>query len=131
MCRATLDMSLRHIHLEKKNLHDVHSRKSREKDRDLRNMKKSELHFKVAEEGLVHTKSIHEKVKSQLDSLPKDDGTLMKKREELTKEVDYTKRALAQQVRHSFADLFHNVFTCVCDKYKPILCTQRVKKSMF
>lgn len=64
--RATLDLNLRHITLEKKNNHDVHSRKLREKDRDLRNLKKSELHLKVAEESLNHTKLIHEKVKSQV-----------------------------------------------------------------
>ena len=34
----------------------------------------------------------------QVDSLPKDDGTLLKKREELQKEVEQTKRALATQV---------------------------------
>ncbi|XP_069141238.1 coiled-coil domain-containing protein 146-like [Argopecten irradians] len=95
--RSTLDISLRHTHLEKKNTHDVHSRKSREKDRDLRNLKKAELQFKVAEESLSHTKSVHEKVKGQIDSLPKDDGTLQKKREELAKEVEHTKRSLAQQ----------------------------------
>ncbi|KAL4226619.1 hypothetical protein ACF0H5_014602 [Mactra antiquata] len=95
--RATLDLNLRHIHLEKKNAHDVHSRKLREKDRDLRNLKKAELQAKVAEETLNHTKLIHEKIKGQVDSLPKDDGTLHKKREELQKEVEQTKRALATQ----------------------------------
>ncbi|XP_052779091.1 coiled-coil domain-containing protein 146-like [Mya arenaria] len=95
--RATLDLNLRHIHLEKKNAHDIHSRKMREKDRDLRNMKKAELQLRVAEENLNHNKLIYEKMKSQVDSLPKDDGTAIKKREELQKEVEQTKRALAQQ----------------------------------
>ncbi|XP_046573953.1 LOW QUALITY PROTEIN: coiled-coil domain-containing protein 146-like [Haliotis rubra] len=95
--RATLDLNLRHVHLEKKNLHDVHSRKSREKDRDLRNLKKAELQLRVADESLNHTKSIHEKIKSQVDGLPRDDGSLVKKREDLQKEVEQTKRALAQQ----------------------------------
>jgi hypothetical protein len=91
-------LNLRHIHLEKKNAHDVHSRKMREKDRDIRNLKKADLQMKVAEETLNHTKLIHEKIKGQVDSLPKDDGTLHKKREELQKEVEQTKRALATQV---------------------------------
>jgi len=95
--RATYDMNLRHILLEKKNQHDIHSRKTREKDRDNRNLKKSELHLKVADEGLNHTRSIYEKLKSQVSGLPKDDGTMLKKREDLQKEVDQTKRALAQQ----------------------------------
>ena len=52
--------------MEKKNNHDVHSRKLREKDRDLRNLKKAELQLRVADESLNHSKLIHEKVKSQV-----------------------------------------------------------------
>lgn len=95
--RATVDMSLRHMLLEKKTQHDVHSRKLREKDRDSRSLKKAELHLKVAEESRNHTQSIYDKVKSQVASLPKDDGSTVKKREDLQKEVEQTKRALAQQ----------------------------------
>ncbi|XP_074646441.1 coiled-coil domain-containing protein 146-like [Tubulanus polymorphus] len=95
--RATLDLSLRHIYLEKKNLHEIYSRKVREKDRDLRNLKKAELQLKVATEALQHTNSVYDKVKGQVDAQPKDDGTLLEKRKELQKEVDQTKRALAQQ----------------------------------
>ena len=64
--RATLDMNLRHIHLEKKNQHDTHSRKSREKERDTRNLKKAELQLKVAEEGLNHTRTVYDKLKGQV-----------------------------------------------------------------
>ncbi|XP_078000623.1 coiled-coil domain-containing protein 146-like [Glandiceps talaboti] len=94
--RSTLDLSLRHIHLEKKNQHDLHARKLREKDRDLRNLKKTELQLKVAQENLAHTQSVHDKVKSQADAAPKDD-VLLDKRKELQREVDNTKRMLAQQ----------------------------------
>ena len=55
--------------MEKKNNHDVHSRKLREKDRDLRNLKKAELQLRVADESLNHSKLIHEKVKSQVKTL--------------------------------------------------------------
>ena len=61
--RATLDLNLRHVNLEKKTTHDQHSREAREKDRELRNLKKAELQFKVAEDSLNHTQQIHEKVK--------------------------------------------------------------------
>jgi hypothetical protein len=64
--RATLDVGLRHIFIEKKNLHELHSRKVREKDRDIRNLKKAELQLRVASEALQHTKSVHEKVKGQV-----------------------------------------------------------------
>ncbi|XP_070559070.1 coiled-coil domain-containing protein 146-like [Ptychodera flava] len=94
--RATLDLSLRHIHLEKKNQHDLHARKLRERDRDLRNLKKTELQLKVAQENLAHTQSVFDKVKSQADAAPKDDA-LLDKRKELQREVDNTKRMLAQQ----------------------------------
>lgn len=63
-----------------------------------RALKKSELQLKVAEESLSHVKSIHDKVKGQVDSRPRDDGTLMEKRKELQREVIATKRTLAQQV---------------------------------
>lgn len=95
--RATLDMNLRHIQLEKKNTHDVLSRKTREKERDLRALKKLELQMRVAEENLAHTKTIHEKVLSQVGGMPKDDGSLQKKKDDLAKEVEQTKRALATQ----------------------------------
>jgi hypothetical protein len=64
-------MNLRHIHLEKKNQHDLYTRKSREKDRDVRNLKKAELQMKVAEESLCHTKAVYEKLKAQVTSLGK------------------------------------------------------------
>lgn len=95
--RATLDLNLRHINLEKKTTHDQHMRKSREKDRDLRNLKRAELHLRVAEDNLNHTAQISEKVKGQVDAQPKDDGTLLQKRTELQREVEQTKRGLAQQ----------------------------------
>jgi peptidoglycan hydrolase CwlO-like protein len=58
-------------------------------------LKKAELQMKVAEETLNHTKLIHEKIKRQVDSLPEDDDTLHKKREELQNEMEQTKQALA------------------------------------
>ena len=41
--------------MEKKNQHEIYARKLREKERDLRNLKKTELQLKVANEGLAHT----------------------------------------------------------------------------
>ncbi len=68
LTRATLDLNLRHVNLEKKNLHDSHSRKLREKDRELRNLKKAELQFKVAEDNLTHTQQVHDKVKGNVSN---------------------------------------------------------------
>ncbi|PFX31256.1 coiled-coil domain-containing protein 146-like [Stylophora pistillata] len=95
--RGTLDLNLRHAAIEKKTNHDIHARKLREKERDLRSLKKSELQMKVGEDALAHVRSIYDKVKAQVDSSPRDDGTLLEKRKELQREVDVTKRTLAQQ----------------------------------
>ena len=64
-----------------------------------RSLKKAEIQFKSAQDGLAHVKSIYDKVKGQLDALPKDDGTLLEKRKDLQREVDIAKRSLAQQVK--------------------------------
>lgn len=95
--RGTLDLNLKHAAVEKKSNHDIHARKMREKERDLKSLKKSELQMRVAEDSLGHIKSIYDKVKGQVDSAPRDDGTLLEKRKELQREVDVTKRTLAQQ----------------------------------
>ncbi|XP_059175835.1 coiled-coil domain-containing protein 146-like [Physella acuta] len=95
--RTSLDLALRHIQNERKTMHDLHTRRLKEKERDLRSLKKAELQLKVAEESLNHTKSIFEKVNSQVNSLPKDDGSYSKTKAELEKDVEQAKRALAQQ----------------------------------
>ena len=62
--------------------------------------------MKVAEDSVAHVRSVYDKVKAQVDSAPRDDGTLLEKRKELQREVDVTKRTLAQQVpknmKHKF-----------------------------
>ena len=57
--------------------------------------------MKVAEDALAHVRSVYDKVKAQVDSAPRDDGTLLEKRKELQREVDVTKRTLAQQVSYT------------------------------
>lgn len=64
-----------------------------------RTLKKAELHLKVVKDAFGHTQTIYDKIKSQVDAQPKDDGTLLEKRRELQREVDIAKRAFGQQVR--------------------------------
>ena len=52
----------------------------------------------MIQDGFSHTKSIYDKIKSQVDAQPKDDGSLLEKRKELQREVDIAKRAYGQQV---------------------------------
>ena len=60
--RTKLDMSLKHVNLEKSNAHEIHARKVREKDQELRNLKKAELQLKVAQDALELTSQSHKKL---------------------------------------------------------------------
>ncbi|XP_028667475.2 coiled-coil domain-containing protein 146 [Erpetoichthys calabaricus] len=95
--RAVLDLNLRHIMLEKKTQHDNLAWKLREKERDLRNLKKTELQLKLANDTLSNVQAQYEKIQLQVDSAPKEDGSLSDKRRELQKEVEAVKRNVAQQ----------------------------------
>ncbi|XP_078495204.1 coiled-coil domain-containing protein 146 [Ciona intestinalis] len=95
--RASLDLSLRHTQLEKKTGHDTLTRKQREKDRDLRQLKKLEQQLKVTSDALSHQQTIYDKVKDQAMLFPKDDGSLYEKRKQLQAEVDEAKRKHGQQ----------------------------------
>ena len=55
-------MSLKHVNLEKSNAHEIHARKVREKDQELRNLKKAELQLKVAQDALELTSQSHKKL---------------------------------------------------------------------
>ena len=61
-------------------------------------LKKAELQLKVVKESCNHTQEVYDKMKGQLDAQPKDDGTLLMKREELQRDVDLAKQAYTQQV---------------------------------
>ncbi|XP_053320353.1 coiled-coil domain-containing protein 146 [Spea bombifrons] len=96
--RAALDLNLRHTLLEKQTQHDNLTCKNREKDRELRNIKKAELQFKSANDALAQTQSLYDKIKAELDNfLSPENGTLMERRKELHKEVETIKRQLAEQ----------------------------------
>lgn len=63
-----------------------------------RSLKKAEINLNIIKDGYNHTKGMYDKIKAQVDSQPKDDGSLFEKRRELQKEVDNAKRAYTQQV---------------------------------
>lgn len=66
MHRATLDVNLRHVNSDYEALHDKHSRDLRNKDSELRKLKKSDLQLKVARENLEHVRQILEKKKAEV-----------------------------------------------------------------
>ncbi|XP_073184662.1 coiled-coil domain-containing protein 146 isoform X3 [Lepidochelys kempii] len=94
---AGLEIGLRNCLLEKQKQHDNLVFKQREKDRDLRNLKKMEMQLKIAYDSLEQIKLLHERLTLEVDAIPKDDGTLVERRRELQKEVEMNKRNLAQE----------------------------------
>ncbi|KAG8439966.1 hypothetical protein GDO86_005944 [Hymenochirus boettgeri] len=94
--RAAMDLSLRHVMVEKQTQHDALIRKTREKERDQRNTKKMELQLKSANDALSHTQNLFNKNKAEADTFPSGDS-LLEKRRELHKEVEVIRRQCAQQ----------------------------------
>ncbi|XP_038597106.1 coiled-coil domain-containing protein 146 [Tachyglossus aculeatus] len=95
--RGYLDLNLRNCQIDKQNAHDELTRKQREKERDLRNLKKVELLLKVAHDSLDLTQVMHQRLCLEMEGLPKDNGSLADRRKELHREVEIAKRSLAQQ----------------------------------
>ncbi|XP_006774970.1 PREDICTED: coiled-coil domain-containing protein 146 [Myotis davidii] len=94
--RGILDLNLRNCLIDKQNYHDELSRKQREKERDVRNLKKMELLLKVSCDALTQTQALHQRLLTEIEAIPKDDSTAERRRE-LHKEVEVAKRNLVQQ----------------------------------
>ncbi|XP_037018120.2 coiled-coil domain-containing protein 146 [Artibeus jamaicensis] len=95
--KGLLDLNLRNCAIDKQNYHDELSRKQRERERDVRNLKKMELLLKVSWDALTQTQALHQRLLLEIEAIPKDDSTLSERRRELHKEVEVAKRNLAQQ----------------------------------
>lgn len=52
--------------IEKQTQHDALTRRQKEKDRDMRNIKKLELQLKSANDALIYTQSLYEKIKAEV-----------------------------------------------------------------
>ncbi|XP_029603046.1 coiled-coil domain-containing protein 146-like [Salmo trutta] len=66
--RGMLDINTGHCIMERKSVHENLARKQRERDRQLRELKKVELQLKMAQDALVHTQLLHDKTKSTVSS---------------------------------------------------------------
>ncbi|XP_055772731.1 coiled-coil domain-containing protein 146-like [Salvelinus fontinalis] len=94
--RGMLDINTGHCIMERKSVHENLARKQRERDRQLRELKKVELQLKMAQDALVHTQLLHDKTKYTRDAKPKSDR-ILKTRQEIQLEVDKLKRNLIHQ----------------------------------
>ncbi|OBS63895.1 hypothetical protein A6R68_07566, partial [Neotoma lepida] len=95
--RGILDLNLRNCLIDKQNYHDELSRKQREKERDFRNLKKTELLLKVSLDALTQTQALNQRLLLEIEAIPKDDLLLPERRRDLQKEVELAKRNLVQQ----------------------------------
>ncbi|KAK7834898.1 hypothetical protein U0070_022869 [Myodes glareolus] len=95
--RGILELNLRNCLIDKQNYHDELSRKQREKERDFRNLKKTELLLKVSLDALNQTQALNQRLLLEIEAIPKDDLLLPERRRDLQKEVELAKRNLAQQ----------------------------------
>ncbi|XP_036812755.1 coiled-coil domain-containing protein 146-like isoform X2 [Oncorhynchus mykiss] len=94
--RGMLDINTGHCIMERKTVHENLARNQRERDRQLRELKKVELQLKQAQDALVYTQLLHDKTKSTRDVKPKSDR-ILKTRQEIQLEVDKLKRNLIHQ----------------------------------
>uniref|UniRef100_A0A8D2DEG1 Coiled-coil domain containing 146 n=1 Tax=Sciurus vulgaris TaxID=55149 RepID=A0A8D2DEG1_SCIVU len=95
--KGILDLNIRNNIIDKQNYHDELSHKQREKERDIRNLKKMEMLLKVSSDALTQTQALHERLLLEMEAFPKDDSVLSERRRELHKEVEVAKRNLVQQ----------------------------------
>ncbi|XP_054255623.1 coiled-coil domain-containing protein 146 [Indicator indicator] len=102
--RAALEDNLKTCVLEVKKQQDIFLHKQTQKDRELRNLKKMELQMNVIYDSLKQDKSQHERLKLEVETLSKSNEVLLERRRELQKEVEVTKRRLAEQETMSDMD---------------------------
>ncbi|MEJ1272539.1 coiled-coil domain containing 146 [Cricetulus griseus] len=102
--RGMLDLNLRNCIIDKQNYHDELSRKQREKERDFRTLKKTELLLKVSLDALTQTQALNQRLLLEMEAIPKDDLLLPERRRDLQKEVELAKKNLAQQKTVSEAE---------------------------
>jgi hypothetical protein len=64
--RATLELSLKHILADKKLEYDSYNRAVKDKERELKNLKKLELQLRAYQDSLYNIKLQHEKILNQV-----------------------------------------------------------------
>ncbi|KAM5189558.1 coiled-coil domain-containing protein 146 [Callospermophilus lateralis] len=103
--KGILDLNIRNNVIDKQNYHDEFSHKQREKERDIRNLKKMEMLLKVSSDSLTQTQAMYKRLQLEIEAVPKDDSVLSERRKELHREVEVAKRNLVQQKVLSEAEL--------------------------
>ena len=64
--KATLELSLKHIVAEKKLQYDIYNRTQKEKDKEMKSLKKIELQLRACQDSFFNIRLHHEKVINQV-----------------------------------------------------------------
>ncbi|XP_071590097.1 coiled-coil domain-containing protein 146 isoform X1 [Heliangelus exortis] len=102
--RETLKHNIEKCVLEKKKQQDALNHKKIQKDRELKNLKKMELQQNMIYDSLKQAKMHHKRLKLEVEAIPKRNGELLARRRELQKEIEMTKRRLAEQEKMAGKD---------------------------
>ncbi|KFV42878.1 Coiled-coil domain-containing protein 146 [Tyto alba] len=113
--RAALEDKLNKCVLEKKKQNDILIQKQTQKDRELKNLKKVDLELNMIYHSLEQDKSHHKRLKLEAEAIPKTNGVLLERRRELQKEIEMTKRNLAEQEMMSDMDA-HMLEACIAEE---------------
>ncbi|XP_065669149.1 coiled-coil domain-containing protein 146 isoform X2 [Hydra vulgaris] len=93
--RVTLDLKMMHLAIELKTEFRLNARKLKERDKELKHLKKAELQLSAIEDSFAQTKLLLNDIKLQTSIENKD--SLIEKRLNLQKEVEIVKKAFTNQ----------------------------------
>ncbi|NXV82538.1 CC146 protein, partial [Atlantisia rogersi] len=113
--REALEDDLNKCALEKKKQHDILIHKQTQKEKELKKLKKTELQLNVIYDSLEQDKSWHKRLKLEAEAICKSNGVLLERRRELQKEIEMTKRSLAEQEMISKMDS-HMIEECIAEE---------------
>ncbi|XP_068442723.1 coiled-coil domain-containing protein 146 isoform X2 [Clinocottus analis] len=94
--RGILEMKLQSVMCDRKHLHEGHSVRLRETNRQSQALKRMEQALTTATEQLEHTRAIYNDLKAQLDAVSKQE-TSIQQRMELQKDVDALRVSFEKQ----------------------------------
>lgn len=95
--RDELEISLCQALVEKKKAQEMFTLKTREKERDMKQQKKSELQLKIASDNYNQVKSIFDKINAEKEAMPGVDEELQKRKKELIAEKEQISKTLELQ----------------------------------
>nr|XP_009667759.1 PREDICTED: coiled-coil domain-containing protein 146 [Struthio camelus australis] len=113
--RKALEDYLKKRALEKEKQHDILIHKQKQKDREMRYLKKMELQLQMVYDSLHQIKSQHKRLKSEAETISKNNIPLLERRRELQKEIDMKKRSLAEEKMISNMDA-HMLEECIAEE---------------